>query len=137
MMSRHLAISAAMNVASSSGVKTRASAPCSVKRSRTAGPLSAALSFWWRWATVGLGVPLRAADADRAVVELSRPLLGVGDQLGQRLHRELRARDDHDRKRGDHRDRLEVLLRVVAEIAIERLVGGDRSGARSHQGIPV
>ena len=40
-------------------------------------------------------------------------------------------------KTRDHRDRLEVLLGVVAEIAVERLVGGDRSGAAPDQGVTV
>ena len=80
---------------------------------------------------------LRAADADGAVVELVGTLLGIGDQLAQRLHRQLGARHDDDGEDADHRDRLEILLGVIAEVLIERGVGGDRAGAGPHQGIAV
>src|SRR4051812_37510599 len=40
-------------------------------------------------------------------------------------------------KKGAGWTRLEVLLGVVAELAIERLVGGDRAGAARHKGVAV
>ena len=80
---------------------------------------------------------LRAADADRAVIELVGPLLGIGDQFVQRLHRQFRAGHDDDGKDRDERDRLEVLLGFVAEILVERLVDRGRARAGRHQGVAV
>src|SRR5262245_57223952 len=79
---------------------------------------------------------LRAADADRPVIQPGMGF-GVTDQLGQRAHRELGACGYHNWEDGDRRDRREILLRIVTEIAIERLVGGGRPGAGCDQGVAV
>ncbi len=85
----------------------------------------------------GAGQVLRAADSDRAVIELPRSLLGVGDHFRERLHRQLGARHDHDREDADQRDGLEILRAIESELSIERLVDRDRSGAGGHQCVAV
>ncbi len=85
---------------------------------------------------IGSREVLRAADTDRAVVETGM-LLGVGDQLGERVYRQLGARHHDDGEHGDERDRLEVLLHVIAEVTIERAIGGHRPRAGRDQVVAV
>ena len=80
---------------------------------------------------------LRAADADGAVVELLRVLLGVGDELGQRLRRQLGIDHDHVRQDREQRDRREILLRVVAERLEQRPVRRQRTDRAHHQRVAV
>ena len=67
-----------------------------------------------------------AAGAAGAVVELAGMGLGVGDELGHRLHRQVLLDDDDLRDRADDADRREVPDRIVADLLDE---GCDRDGA--------
>ena len=64
-----------------------------------------------------------AARAVGGVVEHARPRLRIRDELGQRLDRQRRRYDQERRGIGDQRDRLKVLLRIEAEILVERRIG--------------
>src|SRR5581483_11749856 len=69
---------------------------------------------------------LRAAVAARGVVDPAGPALRVVDELAHGLHRHVVV-DHHDPgDRRDHADRLEVLHRVVADLADVRDHGEDR-----------
>ena len=61
-------------------------------------------------------------------VELALVRLGVGDELLQVVRRQILARSPADRLLGDQPDRLEVHVRLVGEVGVER----DRGGVRAH-----
>ena len=63
---------------------------------------------------------LRRADAERAVVQLARVGLGVGEQLGQRLPRRIGAHHDAHDVAGDLQDVGEVGDRVVGQRLVEQ-----------------
>ena len=68
----------------------------------------------------------RGRNARRADDQLAGLVLGVFDQLGDRMHRQRRI--DHQRE-GDlrrQRDRHEVLARIVGQVLVNRDVGGER-----------
>ena len=54
------------------------------------------------------------ADAARAVGQRARLLFDMGDELGIGLHRHVGVDAEHERIAADHRDRREILHRVVA-----------------------
>ena len=71
------------------------------------------------------GEMMGGAGAGGAVVQLARVGLGVGDELGQRLGRDLiRIDDDHLRRPRDQGHRNKILLDVVIEVGIERRCNG-------------
>ena len=74
---------------------------------------------------------LTAAVARRRVVDLAGPLLHVGDEFLERLHRQRRIDDQHAGLAADERDRREVLDRIVGELRVERRA--DRVGLRREQ----
>ena len=68
------------------------------------------------------------ARAGRAELHLALVRLGVGDELLEVLHRQVLARDQHDRHLRDQADRGEIGLRVVERPLVEGLglgVGAD------------
>ena len=78
-----------------------------------------------------------AADAGRGIGELARIGLGVGDQLLDVFRRHRRMHHQHQRAGADQADRLEILARVVADIAVERRIDRQRPGAAEHQRVAV
>jgi len=67
---------------------------------------------------------LEAADADRGILQLARLLLGGGQQLLDRMHRQLRI-DDQDigagGENGDRRERFDRIVRQLVEPGIDRV----------------
>ena len=79
---------------------------------------------------------LRRADARRAVAELAGIGLGVGDQVGDRLHRQVVV-DEEDRGHGERRrDRRQVLQRIERQ-GLQAGQDGDGGVARPHQRVAV
>ena len=78
---------------------------------------------------IGAGEMLRAADADRTIIELVGMSLGVRDQIFERRDPELLAGDHDDGEVGERRDDLEIARRVVWQMRIERDIGCDRAAA--------
>ena len=58
---------------------------------------------------------MRGADAARAEAQLARIVLGVFDELGDALYRQVIVDHKEEGYVRKHRDRLEVLHRVVAD----------------------
>ncbi len=72
-----------------------------------------------------------AGEAGRAVIELAGLALGEFDQLLDALRRQARIDHQHIGRGAEHRDRLEILDRVVGQLGAER--GRDRMGAAGDQ----
>ena len=73
------------------------------------------------------------ADAGRAVVHPRGVGLGIGDELLQRLGREILAGDQHQRDFRDQPDRHEIGLRIVERLGAKQLrigVGRERAEQR-------
>ena len=60
-----------------------------------------------------------AADADRGVRELVGPRFRERDELLDRARLRRRVHDEEEHVRGDLRDRLEILHRVVRHLLLE------------------
>ena len=71
------------------------------------------------------------ADPRRCVGQRARMLLGVGDQLGQRLGGHRGVQRQHARQRHHERDRREIAQRVVEDLLVGQMI--DRERARGHQ----
>ena len=76
------------------------------------------------------------ALARGAVVDFFRVLLRIGDKLAEGVDRHRRAHHQHVGRAADHRDRREVLDRVVGHLA-HRRVGGMGGDVADHQGVAV
>ena len=79
----------------------------------------------------------RAADAGRAEVELAGVRLGVALELGEVLGRDVVVDDEDVGHVGDEQDRHEVLLRVEAQVLVERLVHRQRAGPAEQEVVAV
>ena len=66
------------------------------------------------------------AVAGMADIDLARILLGIGDQVGERLHRKVWYRRDDQWRLGDEHDRHEIPLGVVSQALVHELVERDR-----------
>ena len=80
---------------------------------------------------------MRSADAAGAVAELARIGLGVGDELGDGLHRHVVVDQQDERQMRHHRDRLEILHRVVGDLLVERRIDRHRRAGRHQQRVTV
>ena len=80
---------------------------------------------------------LRASDTDRAVIELFRSPLRIIHEFSQRFDRQLRAHHDENGEVREQRDRIQIPLGIIAEIVVERPVGGHRTGRAHHQRVAV
>jgi hypothetical protein len=75
---------------------------------------------------------VRHTRPDRGEGELAGIGLGIGDQIGDRLHRQLRIDDQHERRLREQGQRNEVAERVIRQALVERNI--DRHGrCRRHQ----
>ena len=74
---------------------------------------------------------LTAAVARRRVIDLAGPLLHIGHEFLERLHRQRRIDDQHAGLASDERNRREVVDRIVGELRVER--GADGVGLRREQ----
>ncbi len=79
----------------------------------------------------------QAADAARTVVELAGIGLGIGDEFGQRLHRQLLAGEEDVRRAIDQRDRREIAHRVVGHVLVGRRDDTVRAGIAHDQRVAV
>ncbi len=79
---------------------------------------------------------LRRADAGRAVGELAGIGLGVGDQVGDRLHRQVVVDQEDRGHRERRRDRRQVLQRIERQ-RLQAGQDGDGGIARPHQRVAV
>ncbi len=79
----------------------------------------------------------RRAVARRSEVDLAGVGLGVGNELGDRVHRQLRIGDQEIGAGREQCDRREILDRVIADVGVDR--GSDREGrgVAEHQRIAV
>ncbi len=77
------------------------------------------------------------AGARRRVGQRHALLLLVGDQVGERLHAELRIDHHHDRRPAQIGDVGEVLDRIVARIGIDDRRDHMRRDAGDHEGVAV
>ena len=74
------------------------------------------------------------ADAGRAVVQLARIGLGIGDELLERVGRKFLAHDHDQRNFGDQRHRREIVQRIVQRlVAIELRIGVGGDGAEQRR----
>ena len=80
---------------------------------------------------------MRRADAARPVAELARIRLRIRDQLGHAVDRQRRIHQQDERQVRDHRDRREVLHRVVAELLVERRIDAHRRARRHQQRVAI
>jgi hypothetical protein len=72
-----------------------------------------------------LGRHVRAASrAIGRVVELARPRLRIGDELRERIDRQRRRHHQHGRRIGEQRNQLDLGLRIVVQVLVERRVRG-------------
>ncbi len=76
-------------------------------------------------------------DPLRSEREPGRLRLGHCDQIGHRLRRAVRRHDEDVRGVDDERDRLEVLLRVVGQLRVERRVYRMRTGEGEQHRVAV
>ena len=84
------------------------------------------------------GADMRAgAGAGRAVLHLALVGLGEGDEFGERLRREIRARDQDARRVRMQHHVLEIGGAVVERALVERLVDGEDRAARQQQRVAV
>ncbi len=72
-----------------------------------------------------------------AVLQLGLIGFGVGHEVGERIRREILARDEHPRRIGKQRDVFEVGHRVVERLFVERLVDGENGAAREQDRVTV
>ena len=77
------------------------------------------------------------AAAGRAALQLAGPRLRIGDELRQRLHRQLRADDQHLRRAETQADRGEILRRIVGHPLHDQRVDGQRAVRAQQQRVPV
>ena len=78
-----------------------------------------------------------AAVPGRGDIERTRFRLGERNEIRDVLHGQRWTDDQYHRRRGDHRNRGEILQRVVVEFAVDRRVDRDFRRAREHQRVPV
>ena len=94
-------------------------------RSRSAATFNCSIA---RWVSVpGPAEPYESLPAIR---------LGVLDELLQRVDRQRRRDDQHVRRAAHHRDRREILDRVVGQLA-HRRIGAVRADVADHQRVAV
>src|SRR5262252_5827248 len=96
----HFFISLSMKVANSTELICTVCAPSLAKYFFTSSEFCTAVISVCSLSTIAAGVPaaaamLEAADAGRGILQLARLLLGGGQQLLDRMHRQLRI-DDQD-----------------------------------------
>jgi|GEM_PF-6602457 len=77
------------------------------------------------------------AVARRGIVDAAGAGLGVLDQFLERVGRKLRMRHQQIRGRSHRHDRLEILDRIKARIAVERRIDGLRTLGGQHQGMAI
>ena len=77
------------------------------------------------------------SGAGRAVGELARIGLVVVDELLDRVHRDARVDDDGERRHRDHRDRLEILHRIVERLDHSDRIEDQRTGAAEQDRVAV
>ena len=71
-------------------------------------------------------------------MQLTRTGAGIGEQLGQRRHRQLGIHRNHEwASIRNHRDRGEVTIRIVGQRFEGKNVGDDRARPREQEGISV
>src|SRR5262245_16437332 len=75
----------------------------------------------------------RASRAGRCVPQLARPGFGEDDELLQGFGRHRRMDRQHERRRGDHRDRREIAVQVEGDLAEHRLADGGGRGCREQR----
>src|SRR3954451_15517077 len=80
---------------------------------------------------------LGRADTNRSVIQGPWLFLGALDQILDCGDAKLVARRNHDGKAGERRDQDKVLLRIEAQLLIEREIGGHRTGGRAYQRVPI
>ena len=74
-----------------------------------------------------------ASSACRAVGELCWAILHVAHQFRERFRRKLCVRSQHEGTRGDDRHLLEILDRIVGNLAGERRDGNLRDGGEEQR----
>ena len=79
----------------------------------------------------------RRPDPSGAAVELVLVLLGVGDELGRGLHRQVLPHQQDLRHVAHEADRLEVVHRVVGQLLVEADIGGERAGVADEERVAV
>ena len=79
------------------------------------------------------GDVLRRADAGRGITDLAGIGFDIGDQLGNRLHRNRRIDLHHQRHAHDAGDRGDVADEIEIEILVQRGVDGIRRGHREQR----
>ena len=80
---------------------------------------------------------MRRAHAARRIAELARLGLGELDELGHRVRRQRRVDDQHERHRGDERDRRKINERIVRQLLVDARVEGQRRARRRQQRVTV
>ena len=80
---------------------------------------------------------LRGAGAGVAVGELAGIGARVGDEFGQRLHRQIGMDDQHIRRDEDLADGREILDRIVGELLVHARAEDERGVAAHHQRVAV
>ena len=80
---------------------------------------------------------VQRANTRRAVVDLARIGLGVGDEFLQRVHRHRARHDQYVGSAAEHCDGREILDGVVAEIAFHGRIRGVRCHVADHQRVAV
>jgi hypothetical protein len=85
-----------------------------------------------------LGADVRdRADAGRRVVELAGVRLGVLDELGERVHRQVLVHDEHVRRLRGEGHGLETLDRIPLQVLEQRGIGRVVAGVGEQEGVPV
>ena len=77
------------------------------------------------------------ANAGRAIVERAGMVLGIGDQLGDRVHRQARMHHQHGRRQSDPADGCEVLARIKARTGVQARADRQRAGIAKQERVAV